>query len=150
MGRPFAQVAILSLSPCCYSQAHYRYFIDAPRVVILGKPSAGLADSLQEAEKARIEKQREHLGPAGLERAGREVEDAKAEHDLPIPQEILSSFKVPDVRSISWIPVKSYQNAVPSETAAARTPSRSDELAQHIEADGKELPFFVQFDHVKV
>ncbi|KZS93010.1 hypothetical protein SISNIDRAFT_454956 [Sistotremastrum niveocremeum HHB9708] len=126
-----------------------RYFLDSPRVVILGKPSAGLADRLQETEKARIQRQIQDLGPAGLENARKELEKAKTEHDAPIPQDILSQFKVPDVRSISWIPVKSYQNAVPSERSAPRVISRSDELAKHIEADGNDLPFFVQFDHVK-
>ncbi|KAG5654101.1 hypothetical protein H0H81_007515 [Sphagnurus paluster] len=124
-----------------------KYYIKPPSVVILGKPSASLADKLEKDEKARIAQQVKDLGPEGLKKAEAELEAAKAEHDQPIPTEILTSFPLPDVKSISWISVQSVQ-----EIGTGRIPSQlisSPELAKHISNDGSPLPFFVQYDHVE-
>ena len=117
--------------------------------MIVGKPSASLAEKLEKDEKARIAAQIEKLGADGLKKAEVKLELAKAEHDRPIPTEILTSFPVPDVKSISWIPVQSLQEpghgrAIPSP------PVVKDPLFKHIQSDGQELPFFVQYDHVEV
>lgn len=125
-----------------------RYFIDAASIVVCGKPSASLAKKLEKDEKARLATQIKRLGPKGLEEAEKELEAAKAEHDVPIPTEILKSFPVPDVKSIVWIPVQSVQE-VGTGRKAGRAPS-STELSKHIESDGSPLPFFVQYDHVQV
>ncbi|KAI0307721.1 Metalloenzyme, LuxS/M16 peptidase-like protein [Multifurca ochricompacta] len=98
-----------------------KYFVDPKRVVVRGKPSAAVAERLEKEEKARIAKQKEDLGHEGLAMKARELQEAKAEHERPIPTEILKSFPVPDVKSISWIPVQ----------------------------NGPPLPFFIQYDHVK-
>jgi Zn-dependent M16 (insulinase) family peptidase len=106
-----------------------------------------MAERLETEEKARISKQKEVLGPEGLASAAKVLEEAKAEHDKPIPQEILRSFPVPSVKSISWIPVQSVQ-----EVGVGR-PSKKlhqNDVACHVAADGSPLPFFVQYDHVKV
>lgn len=107
-----------------------------------------MADKLEKTEKARIAAQVKKLGPTGLAKATKELEDAKAEHDKPIPTDVLTAFPVPDVKSISWIPVQSVQ-----ERGKGRTPAKKvadSELSKHIEADGSLLPFFVEYDHVKV
>ena len=107
-----------------------------------------LAEKLETAEKARIAAQVKKLGPKGLVKVTKELDAAKAEHDKPIPTEILTAFPVPDVKSISWIPVQSVQ-----ERGKGRTPAKqvaSSELSKHIESDGSPLPFFVEYDHVKV
>jgi Zn-dependent M16 (insulinase) family peptidase len=125
-----------------------RYFVEPSCLVVRGKPSASLADKLDKTEKARIAAQVKKLGPKGLAQAARELEVAKAEHEKPVPSEILTAFPVPDVRSISWIPVQSVQ-----ERGTGRTPTKrtaSSELSKYIESDDSPLPFFVQFDHVKV
>ncbi|KAF7436910.1 hypothetical protein PC9H_003744 [Pleurotus ostreatus] len=124
-----------------------KYFIDAASIVVCGKPSASLAKKLEKDEKARLATQIKRLGPKGLEEAEKELEAAKAEHDVPIPTEILKSFPVPDVKSIVWIPVQSVQE-VGTGRKAGRAPS-STELSKHIESDGSPLPFFVQYDHVQ-
>jgi len=117
--------------------------------VIVGKPSASLAEKLEKDEKARIAIQIEKLGPEGLKRAEAELEKAKAEHDRPIPSEILTSFPVPDVKSISWIPVQSVQE--PGHGRELPSPSVvNNPLFKHIQSDGQDLPFFVQYDHVEV
>ncbi len=76
-------------------------------MVVRGKPSAAVAERLEKEEKARIEKQKATLGPEGLAQKAKELEEAKAEHEKPIPTEVLKSFTLSDVKSISWIPVQS-------------------------------------------
>jgi Zn-dependent M16 (insulinase) family peptidase len=128
-----------------------RYYINNPSVVIRARPSAALAESLESTEKARIITQRETLGAVGLARLEKALKEAKAEHDRPIPNEILTGFPVPDVKSISWIPVDSVQNnenGAVKRTAAVGV--RSGGLEEHIRKDPTALPYFVQFDHVKV
>ncbi|TFK41069.1 Metalloenzyme, LuxS/M16 peptidase-like protein [Crucibulum laeve] len=125
-----------------------KYYIDPPSIVVCGKPSASLADKLEKDEKERIAKQVETLGPDGLKNAEVILEEAKAEHGKPIPSEILTSFPVPSVKSISWIPVQSVQE--PGAGRTGRTsPSDSAILAKHLDADGSSLPFFVEYDHVE-
>lgn len=111
---------------------------------MLGKPSAGLPEKLETEEKARIAVQKKSLGEEGLAEKIKELEEAKKEHERPIPQEMLTSFPVPPVSSINWIPVKGAwnnpQNALSSDK----------ELQTHVEKDNAELPFFVGFHHAKV
>lgn len=128
-----------------------RYYIDPPSIIIIGKPSAALVTQLEVDEKSRIAQQIAELGPEGLKKAEADVEAAKAEHDKPIPQELLTGFPVPDVKSISWIGVQSIQE--PGRGRKVTIPSTtSSELSRHIKADGSPDPlsFFVQYDHVEV
>ncbi|KAJ7487689.1 Metalloenzyme, LuxS/M16 peptidase-like protein [Mycena galericulata] len=125
-----------------------KYYIDPHSVVVRGKPSASLAVKLDSDEKARVAAQVESLGPEGLKKAAKELEEAKAEHDTPIPTEILLDFAVPSVKSIAFIPVQSLQEpgtGRPAPTVVAK----SEALSQHIQSDGPALPFFVQYDHVE-
>lgn len=122
----------------------FRYYVDPPSIVVRGQPSAAMAEKLEKDEKVRIAAQVKRLGPKGLEDAAKLLEKAKAEHDKPIPVEILKAFPVPDVKSISWIPVDSVQ-----EKGKAGAVGES-KLRKHIEGDGDPLPFFIGFDHVQV
>jgi hypothetical protein len=126
----------------------YRYFVDPKRVVVRGKPSAAVAERLEKEEKARVAKQKEVLGPEGLAQRAKELEAAKAEHEKPIPTDILKSFPVPSVKSISWIPVQSVQQA--GIGRQGRALGVENDVSRHVNADGSPLPFFVQYDHVKV
>ena len=122
----------------------FRYYVDPPSIVVRGNPSSAMADRLEKDEKARIAAQVKKLGPKGLEAAAKLLEKAKAEHDKPIPNEIIKAFPVPDVKSISWIPVDSVH-----ENGKVVTSSES-KLRKHVERDGDRLPFFIGFDHVQV
>ena len=126
----------------------YRYFVTPKRVVVRGKPSAAVVDRLEKEEKARIEAQKAILGPEGLAQKAKELEEAKAEHDKPIPTEVLKSFPVPDVKTISWIPVQSVQQAGIGRKSAM--PTETNDISHHVSRDGPPLPFFVEYDHVKV
>ncbi|KIJ68351.1 hypothetical protein HYDPIDRAFT_106537 [Hydnomerulius pinastri MD-312] len=126
-----------------------KYFVDPPYVVIRGKPSASLAEKLEKDEKTRLAAQVKKLGPEGLAKAEKELEAAKAEHESPIPKEVLTSFPVPDVKSISWIPVDSVQEMGKDRSTPSKSSSNS-ELADYIGKDSGSIPpMFVQFDHVK-
>lgn len=118
-------------------------------MVVVGKPSANLAKQIEEDEKVRIAKQVASLGPEGLRKAATLLESSKAEHDKPIPKEVLTSFPVPDVEGISWISVQSVQEPG-SGRESFSTVTYSPELSKHVESDGPPLPFFVQYDSVKV
>lgn len=109
-----------------------------------------MADKLDREEKARIAAQKDHLGPKGLEECEQALEAAKKEHEKDIPTDILKSFPVPDVKSIAWIPIQSVQEKHGTRGRAPTAQGDNSELAKHIERDGKPLPFFVQYDHVKV
>jgi Zn-dependent M16 (insulinase) family peptidase len=126
-----------------------RYYIDPNAIVVRGKPSSALADKLEKDEKSRIAEQAKQLGKTGLEKAAAELETAKKEHDREIPTDILTSFPVPNVKSISWMPVQSLQDSGKGRPAR-QTTAPSEELTKHIQADGSALPFFVQYDYVKV
>jgi hypothetical protein len=102
-----------------------------------------MAERLEKDEKVRIAAQVKKLGPKGLEAAAKLLEEAKAEHDKPIPDELLKAFPVPDVKSISWIPVDSVHEK--SKVVVAES-----KLRKHLEGDGDSLPFFIGFDHVQV
>ncbi|KAI0673522.1 Metalloenzyme, LuxS/M16 peptidase-like protein [Trametes maxima] len=126
-----------------------KYYVDPPSVVVRGRPSGEMADRLDKAEKARIAAQKEQLGPDGLAECERVLEAAKKEHEAEIPTEILKSFPVPSVKSISWIPVQSFQESVKGKERAPAPQPGNEQLAKHVEQDGAPLPFFVQYDHVK-
>ncbi|KAH8804264.1 Metalloenzyme, LuxS/M16 peptidase-like protein [Flagelloscypha sp. PMI_526] len=125
-----------------------QYYIGRSWIVIKGKPSASLAKTIEATEKKRIAAQVKKLGPEGLEKAAALVESAKKEHDEPVPSDIVTSFSVPEMNSISWIHVLSVQE--PGEGRdKARISAEANKLSRHIQADGVELPFFVQYDHVE-
>ncbi|CUA75459.1 putative protein C3H1,02c [Schizosaccharomyces pombe 972h-] [Rhizoctonia solani] len=121
-----------------------KYWIEAPSIVVGARPSAELQDALETGEKTRIEEQRKKLGPEGLANLEEELNAAKAEHDKPIPPEILTGFPVPDVQSISWIPVQSARND-PFNTNVKKVGSG---LQDRLDKDPVELPYFVQYDHI--
>ncbi|TCD61425.1 hypothetical protein EIP91_008439 [Steccherinum ochraceum] len=126
-----------------------QYYVDPPCIVLRGKPSASMADRLEQEEKARIAKQKEALGPDGLAAREKELEAAKKEHEKEIPTKILTDFPVPDVKSIAWIPVQSLQQPGKGPGRAPISQQNNAALAKYIEADGSPLPFFVQYDHVQ-
>ena len=123
-----------------------RYYVEPASIVICGQPSASLADKLEQEEKARIAAQVERLGPDGLKKAEAELEAAKAEHAIAIPNEVITSFPVPDVKSISWLQVQSVQELGMGRKLIHRTSA----LSKYIGSDGEPLAFFVGYDHVEV
>ncbi|KAK4055201.1 hypothetical protein OIV83_000481 [Microbotryomycetes sp. JL201] len=127
-----------------WAQLLNKYVADAPSVTIIGQPSAALADKLEREEKARISANKVRYGEEGLAKLAKEIEDAQAENDKEIPSQVISQFKVPDVKGIQWINVESAR----SRGVAYEDGMPANEVQEHVDADGVDLPLFVQFDHI--
>ncbi|KAH8114466.1 Metalloenzyme, LuxS/M16 peptidase-like protein [Phellopilus nigrolimitatus] len=125
-----------------------RYYIGSPSVVIRGRPSRELTDRLKREESARINARVQKRDPEGLAKAKYELENAKKDNNVPIPEAVLTKFPVPDVSSIAWIPVQSVQEGGKVKPTSTSKTDNS-QLRKHINADGSKLPFFVHFDHVE-
>ncbi|TKY89650.1 hypothetical protein EX895_001435 [Sporisorium graminicola] len=138
-----------------------KFFIDNPRLVVIGRPSSALSDKLKADTKALEAERRQKLGESGLKKLEDKLEEAKKENDRPIPDEMLQQFKIPNTDSIKWIPVGTAQAApttagqqAKGETTAygiavQNTADDLDKKVQaHVDADPASLPYFVQFDHV--
>jgi hypothetical protein len=126
-----------------------RYYVDPTRVVVQAKPSASRQEELEKEEEARVAARRAKLGPEGLKQAAKQLEEARAVSDKnSTPNGVLESFRVPDFKNISWIPVESVQEI--GEGRGGGIPPLSAKLAKHLSSDGNDLPFFVQYDHTEV
>lgn len=117
---------------------------DAHHVTILGKPSAALSEKLKSEEKARVEKQKEELGPEGLEALKKKLAAAKAENDKDIPKGLLERFPVPSTHSIHFI------GTTTARAGAAKKLGRLDNHVQKlIDSDETKSPLFIHFEHVQ-
>jgi Zn-dependent M16 (insulinase) family peptidase len=131
-----------------WTQEHWKSFIqkyisDAHHVSVLGKPSAELSEKLKSQEAARIEKQKLQLGPEGLKKMEDKLEAAKAENDREIPTDLLSRFKVPSTDSIHFVTTSSAR--VGPALKIGRPQNKYQEI---VEADGKNMPLFINFEHI--
>jgi Zn-dependent M16 (insulinase) family peptidase len=124
-----------------------RTWIEAHRVVVRAKPSSQLQERIEAEEKARVEARVQQLGSDGLSRLAEELAAAKAASNQPIPHTLLESFPIPDVNSISWIPVTSAQNRGIGKVIPA---IGGEALADHIAKDAVEVSSFVSFQQIKV
>lgn len=64
-----------------------------------------MSNAISEGEKEREAKQAEELGTEGLERLAKTLEEAMAENEKEIPEEILTSLPVPDLEKVPSIPL---------------------------------------------
>ncbi|KIM20884.1 hypothetical protein M408DRAFT_30019 [Serendipita vermifera MAFF 305830] len=124
-----------------------RWVIQPNMLVVRARPSSTMAQRLESEEKARIQEQVSRLGPGGLEKRTHMVHEAKAKNEEPMPDEVVESIHVPDVKTITWISVQSASTIADSRELEAVEPS-SQLLARHLEADSVALPFALHFDHV--
>jgi len=112
-------------------------------VVILGKPSANLAKTLEQNELARVEAQKKQLGEHGLLDKKRKLEQAQEENDKPIPQEVIRKFKVPKIADIKFIETI---NAVYVPQSAPKPPNRN-EIERVLDVDRSDHPLDLVFSH---
>ncbi|KAG9744475.1 hypothetical protein KCU59_g5979, partial [Aureobasidium melanogenum] len=120
-----------------------RWFADAHHVSILGVPSKELSKKLKTDEKARVKAQKERLGENGLKELAEKLEQAKAENDKPIPDDVLSQFPVPGTSSIHFIPTTT------ARAGRARQMGKLDnDIQQIVDKDDSDIPLFIHFEHI--
>jgi Zn-dependent M16 (insulinase) family peptidase len=115
----------------------------AHHVSILGKPSAALSAKLKSDEAARIEQQKQKLGPEGLQKMQQKLDQAKAENDREIPTDLLARFKVPSTESIHFVNTSSARSGPALEVG--RPQNRYQTI---IDAESSHNPLFLDFEHI--
>ncbi|KAI0123454.1 zinc metalloprotease [Xylariales sp. AK1849] len=120
-----------------------KWISDAHHISVLGKPSLKLATKLKEDEVARIEKRKQELGPEGIEKRRKLLEDAKKQNDVDIPDSVLEKWSVPGTESIHFI------ESLTARSGLARKLGLTSNPAQKvIDAAESGAPLFVQFESV--
>ncbi|KAG1416659.1 hypothetical protein G6F58_005871 [Rhizopus delemar] len=118
-----------------------KWYIDAPHIILYGKPSAEYAKQQSEEESQRLMKQRTNLGSEKLEDLQKKLDEATAKNNVEVPKELLEGFKVPPISSIKFIDVVTARN-------------NDKDISNHIqncinEDNESDIPLFIQYDHVK-
>ena len=131
-----------------WTEADWRHFLrkwmaDAPRISILGKPSAALSQKLKKEEEARVEDQIKQLGKSGLRKLKDKLQEAKEKNDRPIPEDILADFKVPSTDTIHFV------STVPARSGKAKDIERPENQIQKIiEQDRSDLSLYIHYEHI--
>ncbi|RMD44328.1 hypothetical protein DV735_g857, partial [Chaetothyriales sp. CBS 134920] len=120
-----------------------KYIAEAHHVSILGVPSAKLSQKLKEDEAERLERQKASLGPEGLERMGKKLEEAKAENEREIPAQLLAKFEVPSTESIHFITTSSARSGPAVEIG--RPNNRYQKI---VDLDSGDSPLYLNFEHI--
>jgi Zn-dependent M16 (insulinase) family peptidase len=118
-------------------------FVDNPSIVIIGRPSASLADKVTKQHAELLEATKTRLGPEGLAAKEVELEKAQKENDREIPESMITGFPISDAGKIDWIPVESGVNTIDGTTP------KSGEVQKHLDQDGEKLLYFVHYSHVQ-
>ncbi|ORY16226.1 zinc metalloprotease-like protein [Clohesyomyces aquaticus] len=120
-----------------------KWIADAHHVSILGKPSVALSEKQKADEVARIKEQQERLGEEGLKKLAQKLEEAKAENDKPIPEEILEKLKVPGTESIHFFDTITARSGL-----AKKMGSLDNKIQKVIDKDENGQPLFIHFEHI--
>lgn len=86
-----------------------QYFVKNASATILGNPSAKLNKQMKISNKARANEIKSQLGPKGLAEKSKQLKEAQAKNDQPIPDEIITNFGKPDPSKIQFINTDSYR-----------------------------------------
>lgn len=119
-----------------------KYILDQNYVCIIGRPSVEFGEKLSKEESERIEKQAKVLGDEKLAQLEKELQENKKKNEEPIPDKVIEQFKIPDVNSIHFIPVTTYQ------TIGKIEDEDSKKLQKHLDDEKKDFPMFIQFDQI--
>jgi Zn-dependent M16 (insulinase) family peptidase len=107
-----------------------------------------VAERLEKETQERVAANRERFGEEGLKRLQQALDEAQKKNDVDIPPGFINLFKVPAVESIRWIDVQTARAKSRVATSLPAPPTK--ELQDHIDRDGAELPYFLQFDRESV
>jgi Zn-dependent M16 (insulinase) family peptidase len=120
-----------------------RMFMDSRSIVIIGRPSASLAEKISKGHAELLEATKARFGPEGLAAKEAELEKARKENDREIPESIFTGFPISDAGKIDWIPVESGVNTIDETT------DKTGEVQKQLDQDGDKLPYFVHYSHVQ-
>ncbi len=67
----------------------------AAALTVIGKPSAALSTKLEMEEKERLDQRRTELGEEKLKELEKAVEEAKKESEIPPPESMISTSRLP-------------------------------------------------------
>ncbi|KAJ9101136.1 hypothetical protein QFC21_003354 [Naganishia friedmannii] len=134
---------LLSWQSAQWSDLITRLLVDNPSIVVIGKPSAALADKITKEQADLLEATKARLGPEGLETKAAELALAQKENDREIPDRMITEFPISDAAKIDWIPVESGVNAVDGHA------TKLGKVQAHLDQDGDKLPYFVHYSHVQ-
>lgn len=119
-----------------------KWLLQKPHITILGKPSAVLAQKIQEDESARTARQAAALGERGLADMEQKLKTAQELNDRDIPRNMIQDFKVPSVEGINFI--------IPETARAGLSlplfPRLNNNIQRLVDSDDCDLPLFIQFD----
>lgn len=120
------------------------WIADAHHISVLGKPSLELATKMKKDEEARIAKRKEELGPDGLAKLGKRLEEAKKKNDRAIPASLIDTWPVLGTDSIHFI------ESDTARSGRARAVGLGSGPAQKLidAAPPCDLPLFIQFEDV--
>ncbi|KAI1358773.1 Metalloenzyme, LuxS/M16 peptidase-like protein [Xylaria arbuscula] len=120
-----------------------KWISDAHHISILGKPSLQLANKQKADEIARVEKRKVELGPEGLEKLKKKVEDAKKQSDVEIPATLLEKWPVPSTESIHFIESQTARSGL-----ARKLGVRENSAQKQIDQSSAGARIFIQFEDV--
>jgi Zn-dependent M16 (insulinase) family peptidase len=120
-----------------------KYFVNNKHISILGVPSAKISEKLKAEESARIEKRLGELGPDGLKQLAQKLEQAKKDNEPTIPDHLFEALPVPSSDTIPWMETTTAQSG-----RNRSQPLPNNDIQKLIDADGKEFPLFVHFEHM--
>ncbi|OXG18692.1 cytoplasmic protein [Cryptococcus neoformans Tu401-1] len=122
-----------------------KYFVSAPSITIVGKPSAALSVKIEKEERERVARRKEELGEEKLKELEAMLEAAKKESEIPPPKEMITSFPITDPSGLTWVPVETAINNAINDNVK----SDGGEVQRFVDAEGHRLPYQTHFSHVK-
>ena len=118
-------------------------FVENQPVIVLGKPSKNLYETLETKQSALI-KQRESLSDDKKDHFRSVLRNAENNNNKPVPDTLLEKFSIDDpLKSVDFIKTKGFTNIDNYETNDSNDQLTKDMIA----AKPKNFPFFVHAEH---
>jgi len=146
----FQASALCSLSSADWVAMVRSFFLTPPSVCVRATPSASRAAALQKSEQERIEQRTVALGPEKLGELAQKLDEANEQNNTPVPDGMVQQFEVPQVSSITFIPVASaFYPPVEKDGGSKRGPADAELQSTLDSLCPSHPPFYLQVDHVR-
>ena len=103
--------------------------LDQTCAVVIGRPSAALAEKNSADEEARVEAQVAALGEGGLRARGKALDEAMAFNERKIPKTMLTAVPIPSIAAVRQMPIATLRIAADGRYAPAAALDDSVPLA---------------------